>query len=433
MASILGFFRDPAPGAEHIYGVDPLYDKVGIQKRKLLEKNPLADISEARYEPLPREDEGTGAALRESWGLGGEDVFIPEGPSSYSPSQEALSGKFTVPTDPSTLRDPRQVDPMRERVLAAIAKKIEEQRSGEEKKAADEKSLEDLVARGMKASEQRQFLGDSTPLYEDYDKGIAVGGDPNKSAADILLNIRAQARAKGRGGSLRGGKPTPEDFAASTSPTGGGMTYVQDSPELRQREEDLKEWLAGGALRDAEYAMSPEMSRRDPAGANRAADVLTGLQREKTIRDEQRRRDEATEMLSGIAGRSGKIPADEAMKIAAQNPSLAPLIQGMVGRTREQVGSRIRSDMSAAQEMALQGMSDPTNPAAALLMEAANKMQPMLASFEARLNKGEDPEAVWEDYERAKIALTNALMQDKRYSALVPPTIEPGGAPQAGQ
>jgi hypothetical protein len=138
-------------------------------------------------------------------------------------------------------------------------------------------------------------------------------------------------------------------------------------------------------------------------------------------------------MLSGIAGRSGKIPADEAMKIAAQNPSLAPLIQGMVGRTREQVGSRIRSDMSAAQEMALQGMSDPTNPAAALLMEAANKMQPMLASFEARLNKGEDPEAVWEDYERAKIALTNALMQDKRYSALVPPTIEPGGAPQAGQ
>jgi hypothetical protein len=201
---------------------------------------------------------------------------------------------------------------MRERVLAAIAKKIEEQRSGEEKKAADEKSLEDLVARGMKASEQRQFLGDSTPLYEDYDKGIAVGGDPNKSAADILLNIRAQARAKGRGGSLRGGKPTPEDFAASTSPTGGGMTYVQDSPELRQREEDLKEWLAGGALRDAEYAMSPEMSRRDPAGANRAADVLTGLKQTKALEKEQMIRNK---LVESIGGGSGKVPFEKAMQL----------------------------------------------------------------------------------------------------------------------
>jgi len=281
--------------------------------------------------------------------------------------------------------------------------------------------------------EQRRSISGTTPIYEDYDKGIAVGGDPNKSAADILLNIRAQARAKGRGGSLRGGKPTPEDFAASMSPTGGGMTYVQDSPELRQREEDLKEWLAGGALRDAEYAMSPEMSRRDPAGANRASDVLVGLQREKTIRDEQKRRDEATDMLSRVAGRSGKIPADEAMRIAAQNPSLAPLLQNMVGRTREQVASRIRSDMAAAQEMALNGMSQPGNPAAMLLQEAAIKMQPMLSSFEARLNNNEDPEAVWEDYERAKLTLTNMLMQDKRFSAFMAPPAEPGGAPQAGQ
>jgi hypothetical protein len=252
---------------------------------------------------------------------------------------------------------------MRARALEAINKRLAEEQSKQamtDQEEESKKRLEDLASRGASASGQREFLGDSTPIYEDYDKGIAVGGDPDKSAADILLNIRAQARAKGRGGSLRGGKPTPEDFAASMSPTGGGMTYVQDSPELRQREMDLKEWLAGGAERDAEYALSPEMSRRDPAGANRAAEMLTGLKQQRTLAKEQQTRDK---FVQALADSAGKIPFEKAVEAEQLGLMVPHQLRGMSQEEFDAATNRMileaTQDMNAALAKITQGEAPP--------------------------------------------------------------------------
>jgi hypothetical protein len=108
---------------------------------------------------------------------------------------------------------------------------------------------------------------------------------------------------------LSGGSAT---FGREMLGAGGGTFSIgPDSPAIRQRQKDLEEWLANGALRDAEYALSPEMSRRDPAGANRAAEMLTGLKRERTLANEQKTRDK---FVQALADSAGKIPFEKAVE-----------------------------------------------------------------------------------------------------------------------
>lgn len=131
--------------------------------------------------------------------------------------------------------------------------------------------------------------------------------------ADKLLRIRAQARAKGRMGSLGyGGEPSEEDYESAASPTGGGFTVAPDSPEIRQRQEDTAAWLADQPIRDASFALTPEQAQRDPRSAALASDRLTRLKAQKSTANIQAL---MQGIVDSIGDSGGRVPAEEAKKL----------------------------------------------------------------------------------------------------------------------
>ena len=131
--------------------------------------------------------------------------------------------------------------------------------------------------------------------------------------ADKLLRIRAQARAKGRMGSLGyGGEPSAEDYDLAASPTGGGFTVAPDSPEIRQRQEDTASWLADQPIRDAQFALTPEQAQRDPRSAALASNRLTQLKAQKSTANMQAL---MQGIVDSIGDSGGRVPAEEAKKL----------------------------------------------------------------------------------------------------------------------
>ena len=131
--------------------------------------------------------------------------------------------------------------------------------------------------------------------------------------AEKLMAIRAQAKAKGRAGSLGANvQPTEEDYAS----VGGGGSFSQqaDSPELQARLRERDEWTAGQPMRDLEFAMTPEQARRNPAYAKSAGETLTGLKEQQAIG----RRQQIQELfVNKLAGSGGTIPRDKAAQLQA--------------------------------------------------------------------------------------------------------------------
>ena len=195
---------------------------------------------------------------------------------------------------------PTAVDPKR---LEAVERfKTADEESA--RREADLAALDKLIAAGRKSSDERKFVESlgyepaPSPL-SNIGAGIAVKDLP----AEKLRNIRAQARAKGRAGSLRANvQPTEADFAA----VGGGGTFSQaaDTPELQARLKERDAWASDQPMRDMEFLASAEQARRNPELAIGAAESLTRMKQQK----EQERRTSLQMSLVEKLGKGGKVP-----------------------------------------------------------------------------------------------------------------------------
>ena len=211
---------------------------------------------------------------------------------------------------------------------------IQDRITGEEDALASEKQGKSDRARLLEAAtkekQQREYMKGTVPLVEDYGNGISIGGDPNRgSAEDIMFRMRAEAKAKGRNGSLRGGTPTDEDYYASANGprwSGGSLTTTEMTPEIAQRQAQNEIWANQQPIRDAEFAMTPGQSAKRPDDANRATQVLSDLQRNQALTREQAMK---SQLVQSLAGSSGKIPFEKAMQLEASGMSIPYGARGM--------------------------------------------------------------------------------------------------------
>ena len=135
--------------------------------------------------------------------------------------------------------------------------------------------------------------------------------------SDKLMRIRAQAKAKGRAGSLGANvQPTVEDFLSVARGDGGGGSFFQaaNTPELQARLKERDAWEADQPMRDLEFAMTPEQARRNPDYAKSAAESLAGLKEQQAI-DRKQKIQEL--FVNKLAGSGGTIPRDQAAQLQA--------------------------------------------------------------------------------------------------------------------
>jgi hypothetical protein len=310
-----------------------------------------------------------------------------------------------------------------ETVRGAAQAKIQERELGEQEEIAREAAHEAekqrlLEAAGIK-NEQQEYMRGTIPLIEDYDKRIAVGGQPGRgSAEDIMFRIRAEAKAKGRGGSLRGGTPTEQDYMDSVTPTGGGLTFAPDSPQIQQRLAERDAWLAEQPMRDAAFALSPQQIRRNPEGAG-GAEYLRRIGQDQM---ETVRRERASQLIQQFIGPSGKIPADAARKLATMDPIFANMIPpDAIGMSREQATEMIDAELMSAQQIAMSSAGNMEDMAKPIKMELVNRVYPLAEAAKKRIAMGEDPEIVMQDY-RSKVAAINyQIMQSPVFQQLIGP------------
>jgi hypothetical protein len=275
-----------------------------------------------------------------------------------------------------------------------------------------------LEAAGIK-NQQQEFMQGTVPLIEDYDKRIAIGGQPGRgSAEDIMFRIRAEARAKGRGGDLRGNRPTEEDYRASVTPTGGSFITADMTPELQQRLDERDAWTAEQPMRDAAFALSPQQLRRSPEGGA-GAEYLRRIGQDQM---ETVRRERASQMLQKFVGPSGKIPADAARKLAMMDPIFAQIIPpDAIGMSREQASQMIDAELMSAQQIVMSSAGDINDMAKPIKVELVNRVYPLAEAAKKRIAMGEDPELVMQDY-RSKVAAINyELMQSPIFQQMIGP------------
>jgi len=245
------------------------------------------------------DDPVTDPALAPSWG----------GPESYSPEDAARISALAK---------------------GKIAERAVAEQAAMEQQASAKEEKQKLIEAAAKEKQQREYMQGAVPLKEDYGKGIAIGGQEGRgSAEDIMFRIRAEAMAKGRNGSLKGGTPTNEDYYASASGprwSGGSLTTTEMTPEIAQRQAQDEIWANQQPVRDAEFAMTPGQSAKRPDDANRATQVLSDLQRNQALTREQAMK---SQLVQSLAGSSGKIPFEKAMQLEAAGMSIPYGARGM--------------------------------------------------------------------------------------------------------
>ncbi len=183
-----------------------------------------------------------------------------------------------------------------------------------------------VEAQRSKAAEQDDWVRavgyEPDPTFSEPDKGILVGEIP----AEKLMRIRAQANAASRLAPESGGRfasdiasrVTPQDMPGQAP--GRGTLSVQ-SPEATGRSEELAAWAGGQPERDLGFAMTPEMSRRDPEYAATAAQNLVGLREQ---RGRQQQRDIQSALVDRLAGKGGTIAPEQAAHIQALGGYVPP-------------------------------------------------------------------------------------------------------------
>ena len=210
---------------------------------------------------------------------------------------------------------------------AAVEEKAEQDRLVQEQRVYDIKAASDK-ARQAQQDELSSLVSDMP--------------------ADTLWKIRAEARQRGRQGSLEYGEPpTFEDieetrYAKQPTYGGGTLTEAKMTPELQQRLDDNASWLADQPIRDAQFALTPEQSQRDPRSAAMASDRLVGLQLARTREKEAVAQEK---LITSMAGKSGKIPFESAMQLMAGRMHVPAQ---MVGLSPDQADREISQIIEAA-------------------------------------------------------------------------------------
>ena len=189
--------------------------------------------------------------------------------------------------------------------------------------------LDKLIEAGKSASGQRDYMQGTVPLAEDYEKGIAIGGDPSRGSKDeIIARIRAQAaKMAGREGPSAGG---------------GGLTTAQMTPEIAQRLSERDAWASEQPMRDAAWEGDLARQRRDPNASAVAGEKLLGLQRNQQVDRQQRTQDA---LVSKIGDGSGKIPFEQAMQLEAAGVQIP---YGARGLSPEQFDAKINDIVKKA-------------------------------------------------------------------------------------
>ena len=178
--------------------------------------------------------------------------------------------------------------------------------------------LDKLLAAGQRASGQREFMQGTEPLVEDYEKGIAIGGDPSRGSKDeIIARIRAQAaKMAGRDGPSAGG---------------GGLTTAQMTPEIEQRLRDQDQFIANQDIRDARWEGDLARQRQDQPGAQGASEKLLGLQQQQILNKRQQSIDS---IMQSVADGAGKVPFEQAQQLLVQGVNLPYQV---IGKSPEEV------------------------------------------------------------------------------------------------
>jgi len=141
------------------------------------------------------------------------------------------------------------------------------------------------------------------------EKGILVGEIP----ADKLLRIRKQAAERAPG--YTGGE--------------GSFSQQEMTPEIAAREAELKRWLAGQDERNAQFSLTPEQSRRDPAAAQLASQRLVELKRNKQL---EARQASVDAIVAKMGGEGGKVPFEQAQQLQMLGVNVP---YGSVGTSKE--------------------------------------------------------------------------------------------------
>jgi len=156
------------------------------------------------------------------------------------------------------------------------------------------------------------------------------GGGPDSGKdfpSDKLWKIRAEAKAKGRAGSLSTGDlPTEQDYTDTAMAGGGSFSYQEPSDALTARLAGRDEWAGGQVERDLAYATTPERARRDPEYAISAAEQLKGLKNARTVEQQVANQ---TALIEAVKGTGGKVPFELANQLDVAGFDLPWPMRGM--------------------------------------------------------------------------------------------------------
>ena len=236
--------------------------------------------------------------------------------------------------------------------------------------------------------------------------------------ADKLRQIRAEARAKGRAGSLGANVyPTEADYDA-----GGGGTFSQqaDTPELQQRLRGRDEWANLQPQRNMEFLTTPEQAQRNPELAVTAGEVLAQMRQQQNIAGRQRVQEQ---FVSKLAGGEGTIPPEQAAQLQALGVSVP---YNAIGSSADEGMAFFDDAISKAG--AFLSKLDPTDAVSGHPMIKIQKFGVMRAEHFRRLVENgqmsaDDARNEW-TREMAGVAMAEGLINEQEMASMMQ---QPGG------
>ena len=331
-----------------------------------------ADLSEEEKRKK-REEEFLAyqAELREMWagsGAGGQEALDAASAEKY--------GLVDRPKSPTkTLRE----------IAQGRIKNREDLEAGGDKEDAV------AMARNEAAAQDdwiRSVGYEPDQMLSDPGKGILFEEMP----ADKLLRLR------------KGAAPRAEGY------TGGTGTFSEGTmtPEIAQREAELKQWLSGQDERDAQFALTPEQQRRSPEGAQLASQRLVELQRNQQIEDRQRSVDA---IVAKMAGQGGKVPFEQAQQLQMLGVNVP---YGSVGSSKDAGIAFFDSAIGEAGKTlsSVSPLDAVGNPAIADRMKFEQYGAMLAEDYKRKVAAGMNPDDAMKEWQQkmAQLALATGLV-----------------------
>ena len=271
---------------------------------------------------------------------------------------------------------------------------------------------QDALIEQARVDEFKKSIGyDAAPEpLSQFDKGIAVGEIPSEK----LKRIRAEARMKGAGGSLR--TPTPDDIdtsGISDTLEPRMLTEVSNlGPEQTQEARDayLRKLPYESALSDLR---TREIYERDPQAVDRAEQLL-GLGKEMRYAQQQQA---VNKMVDAVSGTSGTIPREMFEKLTMLDPQMASRIPGeRIGLSRTQVQNQLYKEMEKMEEIS-QTVGTEYLVNGDKRMDGILKMRAALMKANSLINQpGSDPTQIWNDFKQTLMGIQDKYAPDKAFS-----------------